>query len=345
MSNSNIYTYLFAFSVIVILCYFGSGMKQSFETNDEYSLIKKYLLNDSPLYGYNKPKLWIHSNYEVNSRHWKSFQSRNTTDLNQPYIHLTIKTIINNCGDDFNICLIDDDTFSKLIPSWDIDLPSIAEPHKSYYREIGMLQLVYYYGGMIVPNSFLCMKPLKSLYSEGIRANKPFVCENVNHTVNRMKETDSPLFIPSIYFMGAKKNNETLKELIEYLKNRNTSPHFTNEYVFTGDTSQWVVNAIKQYKINSVSGELVGIKTKNGKPILLENLMEENYLDLDTTAYGIYIPADELLRKTKYQWFAIVPSEEVFKVNAIIVKYLKSSMVDSTSEYFKSSDMKTVVSI
>lgn len=124
-------------------------------------MIKNYLLNESPLYGYNRPKLWIHSKYEINSRKWKDFYSRNTTDLNQDYIHLTIKTIINHCGEDFNICLIDDDSFGKLLPNWDVDLMNMAEPRKSNYRAMGMAQLIYVYGGMTLPNSFVCLKNLK----------------------------------------------------------------------------------------------------------------------------------------------------------------------------------------
>ena len=48
------------------------------------------------------------------------FHSRNTNNLNQPYLHLTIQSIIDHCSNDFHICLIDDDSFSKLIPEWDI---------------------------------------------------------------------------------------------------------------------------------------------------------------------------------------------------------------------------------
>jgi hypothetical protein len=49
-------------------------------SKDEYEMVKQYLLNESPLYGYNRPKIWIHSKYEVNSRKWKSFYSRNSTE-------------------------------------------------------------------------------------------------------------------------------------------------------------------------------------------------------------------------------------------------------------------------
>ena len=58
----------------------------------------------------------------------------NSTDLNQPYLHLVIQSIIDKCGDDFHICLIDDESFSKLIPSWNVDITNMADPHKQLFR-------------------------------------------------------------------------------------------------------------------------------------------------------------------------------------------------------------------
>ena len=150
-STKNIHYYLLSVGVIFTASYFANKLKQPFETNDEYEMIRNYVLNDSPLYGYNRPKLWIHSQYQVNSRKWKNFGSRNSTDLNQPYLHLVIQSIINHCGDDFHICLIDDESFSKLIPSWDVDITNMAEPHKQLFRELAMMKVLYHYGGMIVP--------------------------------------------------------------------------------------------------------------------------------------------------------------------------------------------------
>lgn len=318
-----------------MVSYFATNMKQPFESTDEYDLIRKYLLNDSPLYGYNRPKIWIHSKYEINARNWKDFYSRNTTDLNQPYIHLTIKTFINHCGDDFNVCLIDDDSFSKLIPSWDIDLTTVAEPMKSHFRNLGLMQLVYFYGGMVAPNSFICIKNLKALYDEGISGNKPFVCEAVNRTMNTEKQKQKLLFIPDLYFMGAAKNDPTILKLVEHLKVINKKPHFSCETDFLGDSSQWCLDAIQNQQMNLVGGERIGVKTNSRKTILLENLMEEEYLDLSADAVGIYIPAEEILNRPKYQWFAVLSSEQVLKTNAIISKYLLASIADSTNEYTK----------
>lgn len=331
--SKNIFHYLIAFSIIIGTSYFANKYKDSLTTNnDEYDLIKKYLLNDCPLYGFNKPKIWIHTKYEMNTRKWKSFYSRNTTDLNQPYIHLTVKTIINHCGNDFNVCLIDDDVFSKLIPAWDIDISSIAEPMKSYYRQIGLLKLVYYYGGMVVPNSFICLKNLKGLYEEGIRNNKSFICENVNHTVNIAKHTNKLVFTPDLYFFGSLKNDETIKEAIEYLKQRNMSPHFNSEIEFLGDTQEWFLKAVHEQKMNLVGGEFVGVKTADRKPILVDDLMEENYLDLNPNTYGVYIPENEILKRTKYQWFAVMDSNQLLETRIIVAKYLKASIIDSHNE-------------
>jgi hypothetical protein len=93
-------------------------------------------------------------------------------------------------GKEWKICIDihDDDTFSKLIPSWDVDLTSMAEPMKSHFRKLGLAQLVYYYGGMVVPDSFCCIKNLTDLYKDGTSGKCPFFCEAVNRTVNILNQ-------------------------------------------------------------------------------------------------------------------------------------------------------------
>jgi hypothetical protein len=344
-SSKNISHYLLAMSAVLIASYVANKYRNSFETNDDYDLIKKYLLNDSPLYGFNRPKIWIHSKYEINARKWKDFQSRNTTDLNQPYLHLTIKTIINHCGNDFNVCLIDDESFSKLIPSWDVDLANVAEPMRSHFRELGMAQLLYYYGGMVVPNSFLCRKNLKDFFNEHLVGKKPFVCENINRTVNNLRQKHKLLFVPDLFFMGAMKNDPTILELVEHLQRRNKNHHLSSESDFTGENAQWCLDKINQQKMNLVGGEYIGVKSQDRRPILLENLMEEGYLNLNANAVGIYIPADEILIRPKFQWFAVMSTDQILKSNIIISKYLMASIIDTTSEYTKSTEVPSVVSI
>ena len=344
-SSNNILLYTIGAASIIIASYVVTQYKKTLEPDDEYDMIKKYLLNDSPLYGYNRPKLWIHTKYEINSRKWKDFYSRNTVDLNQPYIHLTIKTIIDHCGDDFNICLIDDETFSKLIPSWDIDLMTVAEPMKSHFRQLGLAQLVYFYGGMIVPNSFVCTRNLKDLYDTNTSDGRPFVAEANNNTMNVRDQKRRLLFIPDMYFMGAQRNDPTMKELVEYLKRLNKNPHFSSETDFVGSVSQWLLEAVNNMQINLIGGEIIGVKTDDRKAILLDNLMEEQFLKISYKSVGIYIPADEILTRPKFQWFAVLPTEEILNTNMIVSKYLKASIVDTTSEYMRNTTVKSIAAI
>lgn len=346
MEMKNMWKYVALIAVVGVAGYYSDKIKQYFDIKeaDEYELIKKYLLNDSPLYGYNKPKIWIHTKYDLNARKWRDFQSRNTNELNQPYIHITIKSIINHCANDFHICLIDDNTFRKLIPSWDMDLTMVAEPLKSQYRQLGIAQLIYYYGGVCVPNSFLCTRNLKGLYEEGIRDNKPFVCEAVNRTTNLQQGVDASnrLFIPSTYFMGAKKNDLVLLEYIEYLKQRSSSGHFTSEYEFVGDSSIGCLGSARLGKMNVIDGKYIGIKTVKRRPVLIEDLLEENYLGLEPDIYGIYIPEQDVLTRPKYQWFAVLNTQELLKSNLFIARHMKTSIIDST---VGSSEIKSMITI
>jgi hypothetical protein len=337
--------YIFGAGIVFMIGSLTNRAKSSLDTNNDDEMIKNYLLNESPLYGYNRPKIWIHSKYELNARKWKDFYSRNTTNLNQDYIHLTIKTIINHCGNDFNICLIDDDSFSKLLPNWDIDLVNIAEPHKSNYRTMGLVQLVHLYGGMVVPNSFLCLKNLKTFYDEHTEKNQAFVCETINRTSNIVKGTNSGHFISGLEIFGANKSNNTMFGLIEFMKEMNRNGHFHEENKFLGSLQHECNEKNKDGHLTIVGGDYIGIKTTNRKPILIDDLFEESYIDLPTYAYGIHIPADDVLKRKNFQWFASMHPKEIMKTNIIISKYLKASITDTSNEYYKQTQHRSVVSI
>jgi hypothetical protein len=343
-NKKNIPLYILSIGVIFVVSSFSNKIKSSFESNNDEELIKQYLLNDSPLYGYNRPKLWIHSKYEVNSRKWKSFQSRNSMDLNQDYLHLTIKTIINHCGEDFNICLIDDESFEKLLPNWDVKIAHMAEPMKSHYRSLGMAQLIYVYGGMAVPNSLICMKNLKMFYDDSLKSNKPFICESINQTYDNAN-VQQKRFIPTIDLMGANKNDKAMFDLVEFLKQMILTNHSSSEVDFKGAIQHKCAQLINEQQMTLIGGEKIGIKTNKGKPILLEDLCEEAYLDLHPHTIGLYIPANEVLKRTKYEWIAVMNVQELLNTNMIVSKYLKASITDTTNEYYKGTKERSVVSI
>jgi len=323
---------LASMTIIIVTSYFSKYMNNVLKNNND-DIIRKYLLNDSPLYGYNRPKLWIHTKYEYNARKWQSFGSRSSTDLNQPYLHLTIRSIINHCGQSFHVCLIDDDSFTQLIPGWKTDVKNLADPFKQHYRDLAMAQLLYIYGGIVVPNSFICMKDLLPFYQESVEKNTPFVCEVPNTYPNIISDTKWRNFTSSPMFMGAPKRNEIIKEFVDYMKQQNQSAHFTSDAEFFGYSSKWLNMQVYQGNIILLDGLQIGVKEKNGKAIMLEDLMEERTLQLcPNQTYGVLIPADELLKRVKYQWFAVMSSQEILQTNMAVTKYLLYSLADKQKE-------------
>lgn len=337
LNSKNIKHYAFALSLVMVASYVGNRFKQNFsdKTDDDYKMIRKYLLNETPLYGFNKPKIWIHTKYDINARNWKSFGSRNSKNLNQPYLHLTIQSIIDHCSKDFHICLIDDHTFSKLITGWDIDIASLPEPIKSQYRQIAMLKLVNSFGGMIVPNSFLCLSSLKSINDTMINDNKPFVCERINRTITTGTNDD---FIPDIYFMGTTKNNDTVIKLIDVLTEQIKKNHHSSEPFITGKFNLWCKEQIDSQNMNLITGDKIGIRNQKHKPITIEDLMEDKYLELTDKCYGVYIPSDEILKRNKYNWFASLTKNQILKSNLAISYVMQESLIDTSDIYTDDND-------
>lgn len=323
------------------------------EKQSEYDLIKKYLLNESPLYGYKRPKIWVHSTYAYNERLWKSYRERGSYDLNQPYLHLTIRTIINHCGNDFNVCLIDDDTFGKIIPSWTLDIKAQPTPVQQKWREYGMAMLVYFYGGMVVPNSFICTRNLMELYRQGVNAQsqqeiypssgtRMFVVEKPNMYCDRLKDVNGPkLFLPDVYFYGAPKNHSMVQKLCDFLKPDGSIAFYSGDSEFVGRTGRWLHNQRKTRDDDTqkddevvyvLSGEHTGVKTAKQNPVTIEHLLRETFIDYDPDKlFGVYLPSNDILSRTHYEYFAKLSSEDIMlRSNLMASRYLQKSMVDSS---------------
>jgi hypothetical protein len=287
------------------------------ENNENNEAIQNYLLDDVTLAKSKKPILWIHVPYEYNSRNWLSFGSRSSFNLNQPYLYLTVKSIINQCDNSFTICIFDDNTFKRLIPGWDINMNSISDPIMSNMRTLGFMKLLYIYGGLMCPISFLCMKDLSGLYNKGTRSNKMFLCETTDRNIT---STDFDYY-PSISFCGAPKECETVKMACDFIQ-RTMSTDYTAESKFLGSFDRWCQKRIRDKEINMIDGIEIGTKTIDEKPIILDDLMSNQYLNLYKGTYGILIPADEVLKRKNYEWFARLSAKQVMESNTIIGNYL-----------------------
>jgi hypothetical protein len=84
-----------------------------------------------------------------------------------------------------------------------------------------------------------------------------------------------------------------------------------------------LVEVNRMLQSGQISADDLGCRNaKTKKPILIEDLMSDYDIDLSPDALGIYIPADELLKRTAYQWFAELCPRKVLEANTMISKYL-----------------------
>lgn len=324
MKLGNLQNLFILFFILLVLGFLYRRFEEKLmreENKDNYEAIQKYLLDDVSLGKSKKPILWIHVPYEYNSRKWLSFGSRSSFDLNQPYLYLTVRSIVKHCDDSFTICIFDDNTFKRLIPGWNIDMNRLSDPILSNMRVLGMMKLLYIYGGLMCPISFLCMNNLSGLYTKGTRGNKMFICE----TVDRNSTSVGRNFYPNISFCGAPKECETVAKLCNYIQMVSSNDH-TAESKFLGQYDRWCMKKVEEGKINLIEGIEIGTKTIEDKQIILDDLMANNYLDLYKGTYGILIPSNELLNRLQYGWFIRSSQRQVLESETIIGNYLLLSV-------------------
>jgi len=288
------------------------------ERNDD--AIRDYLLTDPDTLGalaVTRPILWIPIVYSHNSRNWSSFGSRSSYDLNQPYIYLVVKSIISYCKDSFHICLVDDKSYKRLMPDWRYDPKVTPEPVMEHARNLAIIKLLRVYGGMTVPPSFLCLRNLDELFSQSISSkSNMFVCEERNRT--SLAGTD---YVTGISVMGCTANSESMRELETFYEQAIVND-YTRDIDLSDKLGVMCNNLIRIGKVTRVNAELIGIRDRAGKKVDVEDLMGNSYIEFTSHAYGILIPANEILARTAYQWFVRLSAEQVLSSNTIIGKYI-----------------------
>jgi hypothetical protein len=328
MKSMKNYIILMLALILVVFLYRRYENKLMNEENQfNTEAIQNFLLDDKTLAESKKPILWIHVPYEYNSRHWLSWGSRSSFDLNQPYLYLTVKSIIKFCKKSFTICIIDDKSFDTLIPDWNINMNYISSPISDKMRILGLMSLLYRYGGMLCPISFLCMKDLIDLYNKGTRNNKMGICEMVNRNITSTTYD----FYPNLHFCFSPKECPTLKLLIDFIQ-RTISHDFTAESVFLGEFDRWCESRVRNGEINMISGVDIGVRTVDDKPILTEDLLANNYLNIYPGTYGILINADDILNRNNFGWFSRSSAKQVLQSNTIIGNYLLIANIPDENE-------------
>ena len=306
--------------------YIYSKFKINIDRDDkigELNIIKKYLLNEDDqltieqISAIRKPIIWIHIEYDRNLRKWDSFGSRSSNELNQDYLYLTLRSIINMCSDYFHVILIDDNSLTKLLDDWNVDLNKVGNIQKENIRALGLMKVLYKYGGILMEPSFILFKSLSPIYDKILKTGKPSIGEFENDSV------DSHImnFSPSLKFIGCIKNCDKIYELGKQLELIVNGDH-TNNSKMEGQIGNWLYKKAEGEEINYIDGKFLGTRDSKNRKIDIENLLGSSYLDLNINCYGLYLPRKEILKRTAYNWFAYLSTKEVLESNTNAGKYL-----------------------
>jgi hypothetical protein len=278
-----------------------------------YELVQKYFIGDKKSLGnIKKPFLWIHVTYDWNARKWESFYSRNTLNLNQDYLYLTLRTIIDKYGDDFHICLINDNSFEKLLPYMPMNLAFSSDPLRERLRNLGMAQLLYNFGGITIPISFIANKSIKGLY-DNLTEDEILVGELNNNSNDNIKYT------PSHKFMGCLAGSPKMLEYVKYLE-KIYSNNFTDSIPFNNDTNKWFI--ANSNNLIVIPPHLLGTKDNIGQEVNIDRLLGSTFIDLCEERIGVYIDKEELLKRTHYNWYVYLDINQVLNSDCQLSKYL-----------------------
>jgi len=284
------------------------------QQKQDMNLIKRFLIDEDNevniknLGSIKKPIIWVHIEYNYNSRNWSSFGSRSSYELNMPYIYLTLQTIVNKCGEDFHICILDDYSFQKILPDYNIELDKVGDPIRKHLRNVSLLKVLHQYGGILMENSFICMKSLKPVQDIIESNNKPIVGE----FINRSYSSNLDVFSPSMKLIGCKQNCPVIQNLIEFMEVVNKRDN-TMSQTFENIIGSWLENNINNNNFTYILGEQLGTRINN-KPILIDDLLIDSNLkdNLDKNTLMVYIDRDELLNRTNFNWFVRLSPEQIF---------------------------------
>jgi hypothetical protein len=300
------------FSVLTFYSYKDRYYELIYKFKNEEVDINDYFFKDiNHLSRSTKRKIWIHLPLERNARKWTHFGSRSSYDLNLDYIALCIKSIIDYCGQYYDIILFDDSNLSNLLDQ-SVDYSKLSGELLDKYRQHSIFKLLHTYGGVVMPASMYLRKSIISMD----KVSTFYVCE----VPNQGEHVSLDDYIYSTKMMGSNANNPILGDFINKYSD-SCLKDLTNECKYFSN------QLLKQMDIPRLNGKIIGTRDKNNKPILLEDLMETASIELDPSHVGIYIPHDELMRRTKYNWYAHLNSEQVLETNVFISKYMLQSKI------------------
>ncbi len=319
--------YVATVGLLLAVAYLYEKYKQAEERVDpgsDYHIVRKYLLKGQDAIEPGRPILWIHADSDINARWWPTFGSRNTRCSNQPYELLTVGSIVNKCKDDFLVCVIQDKDFSDLVPDWKVDLRKVAEPIRSNMRRLAIARLLHTRGGLLVPSTFLAFRSLHPIYKTACACPGGMVVAELQTQIGRgpaLGEPGEHTRQPRTDFMGCTAGSESMHQYTALLE-RICESDYTAASAFEGQEEAWCKRQAEEGLLCTVPPELVGVHDDEGKPVGIERLLGSTYIPLCSRAFGLYVPSEQVKRRTSYAWFTRQSTLQAISSDTALGKYL-----------------------
>lgn len=267
-------------------------------TIDDFFYHKDLLKNSK------RRKIWVYIPLEKNARQWESFGSRTTTHINFSVMNLCIKSIIDWCSQSYDIILFTQKDIEDILRARDdsppvVDLSTLAGDVLEKQRELSILEILYEYGGILLPSTLYMRSNLK--YQDAL--DRWFVCDvnNTEHsTVNKR--------VPSKVITGAPAKDPQLRIYIDYLNHAGKEEYAENYFV--------------RNNIFVLDGCIFGTKNKKNENITLDDLMSNHKLNLHELNIGLYLPYDEIMKRTLYKWYIRMSERQVLGCNCAFSYYM-----------------------
>ena len=129
----------------------------------------------------------------------------------------------------------------------------------------------------------------------------------------------------NIYCMALNSSNlETIKKL-SYIPVGLKNKDFSSESSFLNTLNVWCNDQVTAKNLSKFDASIIGAKKMNGSPVYLEDILDSTVPDLSKDIYGLYVPSDQVLKRTKYSWFAQLSAEDVLTSNTTFTKLLMAS--------------------
>ena len=89
-----------------------------------------------------------------------------------------------------------------------------------------------------------------------------------------------------------------------------------------GKPNIWLQNKIKTKNINIVNGQFIGTQKVCGNPVDIEDLVGSTFIELNSVAFGLYIPWAQFINRSAFQWFVQLTPREVLESDTMVGKHL-----------------------